>query len=365
MRIPPRFRVASLGVCLLLGSGTWQSAEACTGICLVATDGAVVAARTLEFGTDIHSDILFVPRGYSRVGSTPDGKPGARWKAKYASIGASGLGLPVIVDGLNEKGLYSGLFYFPDFAAYMPYSTAQAGKTLAPWELGSWMLENCATLEEVRAAIGKVVVANVVFQGWGMVPPVHYIVRDTSGKSLVVEYVGGTLHVYDAPLGVFTNSPGFDWQMTNLRNYVNFSTDNVPPVKLAGVTLAPLGQGSGMLGMPGDFTPPSRFVRAVAFSQSALPAPTGRDAVLQAFHILNNFDIPKGAAREVHKDAHGNIEADYTLWTSASDLKAKQFYFRTFQNSQIRMVDLASMKLDAPDLIRFPMTGEEVIKTVP
>jgi choloylglycine hydrolase len=89
-----------------------------------------------------------------------------------------------------------------------------------------------------------------------------------------------------------------------------------------------------MLGLPGDFTPPSRFVRAVAFSQSVLPSQTGDEAVVEAFHILNNFDILKGAARDLQKDSHGNIVADYTLWTTANDLKRKRFSFRTFDSSQ-------------------------------
>jgi choloylglycine hydrolase len=91
---------------------------------------------------------------------------------------------------------------------------------------------------------------------------------------------------------------------------------------------------------------------------------TGDDAVLEAFHVLNNFDIPKGAAREIEKDEHGNILADYTLWTSASDLKAKRFYFRTYENSQIRMVDLMKMNLDANDIVSISMKGDEVIQPV-
>jgi choloylglycine hydrolase len=139
---------------------------------------------------------------------------------------------------------------------------------------------------------------------------------------------------------------------------------NVPPVKLGSVKLEPFGQGSGMLGLPGDFTPPSRFVRAVAFSQSVLPSKTGHDAILEAFHILNQFDIPKGAAREHQKDEHGNVLADYTIWTSASDLKAKRFYFRTYENSQIRMVDLMKMDVKAKDIVKISIKGEEVIKAL-
>ena len=352
--------ITAAAICSLLAN----AAQACTGIRLIAEDGTVVHARTMEFAIDIHSDVMMVPRGYARVGTTPDGKEGLKWKAKYASVGANGVGLPVLFDGLNEKGLAAGTFYFPTSAGYMPYTAADAGKTIAQWEVGSWILENFASVEEVKANIGNIVVPAVVFSGWGFAPEAHYIVHDASGKSIVIEYVGGKLNVYDNPLGVMTNSPTFDWHMTNLRNYLNFSMTNAPPVQLGSVKLLPTGQGSGMLGLPGDFTPPSRFVRAVAFSQSVLKPKTGDDAVLEAFHVLNQFDIPKGAAREHEKDAHGNILADYTIWTSANDLKAKRFYFRTYENSQIRMVDLMKMNLDAKDITKISMKGAESIKSL-
>ena len=336
-----------------------SAAEACTGIRLTAADGTVVHARTLEFAVDLQSDVLVSPRGYERVGATPDGKDGLKWKAKYASVGANGVGLPILIDGVNEAGLAAGLFYFPTMAGYMAYAPSDAAKTIAPWQLGSWILDNFASVDEVKANIGSILVAATVLKQWGFSPPVHAVVHDASGKSIVIEYVGGKLSVYDNPLGIITNSPGFDWQMTNLRNYVNFSLNNHPPIQLGSVKLEPFGQGSGMLGMPGDFTPPSRFVRAVAFSQSVLEPKTGDDAVLTAFHILNNFDIPKGSAREAEKDEHGNILADYTIWTAASDLKTKRFYFRTYEDSRIRMVDLMKMNLDAKDIVTFSMHGEE------
>lgn len=352
--------ITAAAICSLLNN----AAHGCTGIRLMAEDGTVVHARTMEFANDIHSDVIMVPRGYARVGTTPDGKEGLKWKTKYASVGANGVGLPVLFDGLNEKGLAAGMFYFPTSAGYMPYTAADAGKTIAQWEVGSWILENFASVEEVKANIGNIVVPAVVFSGWGFAPEAHYIVHDASGKSIVIEYVGGKLNVHDNPLGVLTNSPTFDWHMTNLRNYLNFSMTNAPPVQLGSVKLLPTGQGSGMLGLPGDFTPPSRFVRAVAFSQSVLKSKTGDDAVLEAFHILNQFDIPKGAAREQEKDAHGNILADYTIWTSANDLKAKRFYFRTYEDSHIRMVDLMRMNVDAKDITKISMNGAESITSL-
>jgi choloylglycine hydrolase len=356
--------VSAIGACALLLSSALQPALACTGIRLIAEDGTVVHARTLEFGLDLHSKIMIVPRGYARTGTTPDGKDGMKWKAKYASVGLDGAGLPVLFDGVNEKGLATGTFYFPTSAGYMPYAPSDAEKTIAQWEVGSYILENFASVDEVRASIGNVVVPSVVFAGWGFAPEAHYIVHDPTGKTVVIEYVDGKLNIHDDPLGVITNSPNFDWHMTNLRNYVNFSMINVPPIKLGTVVLKPFGQGTGMLGMPGDFTPPSRFVRAVAFSQSVLPSKTGHDAIIEAFHILNQFDIPKGSAREHAKDEHGNVVADYTLWTSAIDLKAKQYFFRTYDNSEIRMIDLMKMNLDAKDIVKISIEGDERIRPI-
>jgi len=324
----------------------------------------VIHARTLEFGIDIESSVLVVPRGYARSATAPDGKSGMQWTSKYAVVGANGAGVPFIFDGHNEKGLAVGTFYFPGSAEYMPYTPADASKTLAPWELGSWLMESFASVEEVKANIDKVVVPAVLFSAWKMVPPVHYVVHDASGKSITIEYLEGKLNVRDNPLGVITNSPSFDWHMTNLRNYVNISAQDVAEKQLGPIKISPSGIGSGMLGLPGDMTPPSRFVRAAAFSQALYPSDTGYAAVLQAFHLLNNFDIPHGAVRTVELDANGNRLADYTLWTSVNDLKAKRFYFRTFENSQIRMVDLMSMDLQAKTIKTISMKGDEEVKAL-
>jgi choloylglycine hydrolase len=358
-------KVASIfGAFAVLLSSTIQPVQACTGIRLTAADGAVVHARTMEFAIDIYSDVMMVPRGYKRSGTTPDGKEGLKWKSKYASVGLNGVGLPILFDGLNEEGLAAGMFYFPGSAQYLPYTAKETPKTISQWEVPSWILENFASVSEVKANIGKIVVASAVFEAWGFAPEAHYIVHDASGASIVIEYVGGKLNVYDAPLGVITNSPTFDWHMTNLRNYLNFSLTDPAPTKLGPVTLEKFGMGSGMLGLPGDFTPPSRFVRAVAFSQSVFPSKTGHDTILEAFHVLNQFDIPKGSAREHQKDEHGNALADYTIWTSASDLKAKQYYFRTYESSQIRMVDLMKMNIDGKDIVKLSTKGEEDIKSL-
>ena len=324
--------------------GIASSAAACTGIRIQTKDGAVIYARTLEFAVNLVSNVAVVPRGFEAVGTAPGDKPGMAWRTKYAAVGANAENLPVIIDGLNEKGLASGIFYFPGYVKYQEVGQGDAGKAVAPWELTSYLLGCCADVPQAVAAARNVLVAAVVEKHLGGVPPCHYIVHDAAGRCAVLECVEGKLVVHDNPLGVITNSPSFDWHLTNLCNYINLSPANVPPRTLSGMRISGLGQGSGMLGLPGDFTPPSRFVRAVAFTQSAVPVETAREGVLQAFHILNQFDIPKGTAKETTRDGD---TYDYTPWTAASDLRNLRYYFHTFENRRIRMVDLKQMDPDA------------------
>jgi choloylglycine hydrolase len=136
--------------------------------------------------------------------------------------------------------------------------------------------------------------------------------------------------------------------LTNLANYINLSVKDVDSAKMGPVTLLAFGSGSGLLGLPGDFTPPSRFVRAVAFSQAAAPNATADDAVLAAFHILNQFDIPKGS---VVNAAVGAPADEITEWTSVADLKNLRWYFRTHQDQSIRMVDLKEAVAAAKDKV--------------
>jgi choloylglycine hydrolase len=335
--------------------------HACTGIRLKPKDGSVIFARTLEFADDLLSNVIVIPQEKDYVGTAPGDRHGISWKSKYGVVGTNAFDIPCIIDGLNEKGLAVGLFYFPGYAKYQVVKDTDFNKALAPWELGVYLLCNCANVKEAVEAANSVKVGDSIQKNMGFVPPAHYILNDASGKCVVLEYVGGELKVHENPLGVMTNSPTFEWHLTNLRNYVNLTVTNVPPVDVSGIKIPGFGQGSGMLGLPGDFTPPSRFIRAVAFSQSALPVATANEGVLQAFHILNQFDIPKGAARGVEG---GKEVADYTLWTGASDMMNLRYYFRTFENSRIRMIDLKKVNFNTKDIKTIPMTGKEIIEDV-
>ena len=314
---------------------------ACTGISLKAGDGAAIRGRTLEFGFPMQSKVIVIPAGKDFAGTLPDGGEGLVYKSKYAIVGANALGLPVLLDGINDQGLSVGLFYFPGYAKYTEVTPENASHALAGYEFGIWALANFATVDEVREAVKSIVLVPTPAPGLGSpqgaVPGAHFFLQDKTGKSLVVEPVDGTLKVYDAPLGVMTNTPTYDWHMTNLANYINLSVKDVESAKVGPVTINAFGAGAGLAGLPGDFTPPSRFVRAVIFSQSAAPNATADDAVLSAFHILNQFDIPKGS---LLNSAGGETLNEITEWTSVADLKNLRWYFRTFEDQSIHMVDL-------------------------
>ena len=340
----------SIGLLFALTAFVWQTARACTGIRLIAKDGAVVVARTMEFGTDLESKVGVFPAGTSIVGTLPGNAAGMTFKTKYGIVGANGFGLPIVVDGLNDRGLYLGEFFFPGSAGYATVTPENASRAIAAYQYSMWILGNFASVAEVKAAYDRVVLAPTVVPAMGMAPPVHFRIVDKTGAAVVVEPIGGKLVIYDDPFGVLTNSPTFDWHMTNLSNYVGLSAVNRPAMKIQGQTINGFGQGSGFYGLPGDFTPPSRFVRAVAFEAAAPTPATASDAVQQIFHILNNFDIPVGASREI---VNGKTFDEWTLWTTAEDLSNLQFYFRTYDDQSLRSVDVRKALANAATTVKY------------
>lgn len=317
----------------------------CTGVRLNARNGAVVCGRTLEFGQDLESTALVIPRNFQFSGVALNDQKGLQWTSRYAVAGINAFHKNEVIDGVNEAGLAGGLFYFPGFAQYQETAAADVKNSIAPWQLLTWILTQFSTIAEIKKTLPTIKVAQTVYGPWGAIPPVHAIVYEPSGASLVIEYTKAGLNMFDNPLGVITNAPTFDWHLINLRNYLFLSPENVP-VKDHAIAL---GQGSGMLGLPGDFTPPSRFVRAVAFSQSVFEAETEDGALKTLFHILNLFDIPKGVVRDEACKC-----GDYTQWTSAYDLKNRRYYWHTYDNPQLYTIDLHK-HLNATEPILFAL----------
>ena len=223
-------------------------ANASTGITLKAKDGSVVFGRTIERGTfDLQSRVVILQRGHAFTGHTPDGKAGLTWEARHGFVGldAPAMGKGLIVDGMNERGLCVNGFYHPGFAEYQSYKPASASQCIGPGDVIPYLLSTCATVEETKAALGKVFVTPVVVSSLGIAPPGHWMATDKSGKAMVIEYLKGKLFIFDAPLGVITNAPGYDWHTTNLRNYLNLSPFALPTKRIEEMDFSPLGGGSG------------------------------------------------------------------------------------------------------------------------
>ena len=354
-----KHQISALVTCALFFASS-PEASACTGILVHTEDGSIVHGRTVEVGITSDTAIVFVPRGHEFTAQTPRGT-GLRYSARYASLGTIAFADVKIMDGLNEKGLAVGAFYFPTFAEYTPVTAENQARALSPGDFPNWLLTQFASVDEVREAIEAeaVIIAPTVMKGWGPeAPPFHWVVHDRSGKSLVIEPVGGKLVLHDNPIGVLTNSPTFDWHMTNLRNYIALDPRNVPPVEVAGETFKQLGQGSGMLGLPGDFSPPSRFVRAAVFSATAVPARDREAGIAQVFHILNNFDIPVGVARQ---KTDGVIHTDYTMLTVARDPQSLTYYYKSYEDQTLRMVRMKQFDLDSEGVRLLSTRGEQTI----
>ena len=229
------------------------------------------------------------------------------------------------------------MFYFPRYGGYEAYSEAAKATSIADLQLVSWILGSCRTVDEVKAAVAGVHVIAVDPRA----STAHWRFTDASGRQVVLEITGGKPHFFDNPLGVLTNSPGFEWQLTNLNNYVNLLPGTAAQNDLGGLSLTSFGAGSGFLGLPGDVTPPSRFVRAAFYQASTPQAKTAAEAVRQCFQILNNFDIPIGI--ETSKgEQHANLPSA-TQWTSATDITNRRIYYRTMRNSAIRCIDLKTI----------------------
>ncbi|MEQ2438264.1 choloylglycine hydrolase family protein [Phocaeicola vulgatus] len=330
------------------------SGSACTGISFLAEDGGYVQARTIEWGDSyLPSEYVIVPRGQDLVSYTPTGVNGLRFRAKYGLVGLAIIQKEFVAEGLNEVGLSAGLFYFPHYGKYEEYDEAQNAITLSDLQVVNWMLSQFATIDEVREAIEGVKVVSLDKPGKSST--VHWRIGDAKGNQMVLEFVGGVPYFYENKVGVLTNSPDFPWQVTNLNNYVNLYPGAVTPQQWGGVTIFPFGAGAGFHGIPGDVIPPSRFVRVAFYKATAPVCPTAYDAILQSFHILNNFDIPIGIEHALGKAP--DIPSA-TQWTSAIDLTNRKVYYKTAYNNNIRCISMKKIDFDKVKYQSYPLDKE-------
>lgn len=331
-------------IVILAAAALWmlsaEDSKACTGISLNALDGSNVVARTVEWAASpMQCGYVVAPRGHKHRSYTPTGENGMEFTALYGYVGIYTEYEPFVVEGVNEAGLSAGLFFFPQYGEYAPYNEKENSRTLCDMQFVTWVLSRFSSIDQLKEDIKNIDLVTLD----NKIGAVHWRIAEPCGRMVVLEVVAGVPHFYENKLGVLTNAPGFPWHLTNLNNYINLRPGSAPDYAIKpGITLQALGHGSGMLGLPGDFTSPSRFVRASFYQCTAPDSGTGFDAVVQAFHILNSFDIPIGTQHVKAEIPKGMPSA--TQFTAATDQKAMRMYYRTAWNSNIRCIDL--MKID-------------------
>ncbi len=315
---------------------------ACTGIQLIGQDGTVVRGRTNEWGDfNMNSQAVMYPRGEEFQGITPEGKNGIKWNGRYGFV-AFQADEGVAMDGMNEKGLSVGAFLHKGFARYSEYDPMCASESLSPVDIIPYILSSFSSIEELKSNIKKVRVVPVVDPVIGIPWPGHLMVSDKDGNCIVLEFIEGEIKISDNPVGVITNNPTFDWHLTNLRNYGYLSSKPFDTVKWGDLEITPLAGGSGMLGLPGDFTSPSRFIRAVVFSQTSRTTTGGYDTVHELFRILDSFNVGPHLA-EGSEGNSGDQMPSATQWTIANNTGDLTIYYHTMYNRRVRKIDLKKL----------------------
>ena len=261
----------------------------------------------------------------------------------YAMIGMAAVagGYPLYFEATNEKGLSVAGLNFPHNAVYGEY---MAGKTnLAPFELIPYLLGAYATADEARAALADICVVHCSFSEDLPVTPLHWMIADGEA-SITLECTSNGMRVYDNPFGVLTNNPPFDFHLQNIKNYMALHEGAAENRLTPAVSPENYSLGMGALGLPGDFSSASRFVRAVFVKEKSVSDGSEAGSVNQFFHILRSVAMPKGCVLTP------SGEYEYTRYSSCCNTETGVYYYTTYENATPRRVAMRDFDLDGAAL---------------
>ena len=304
--------------------------------------------RNLDLDRSFHEAVTLTPRRYPlRFRYLPE------QREHYAMIGIAAVSeYPLYYEATNERGLSIAGLNFPGNAAYLDYCDGYIN--LAPFELIPWLLGRFKSIHEAREALSQVRIVNTPFAPGYPLTPLHWMVSDKTG-SLVLEPMEDGLRIYENPVGVLTNSPPFDYHLYNLNNYLNL-TPKEPLNRFSNkISLLPYSFGMGAIGLPGDLSSASRFVRAAFVLNNSVSDDTESSRISQFFHVLESVAQPRGCNRI--GDGH-----EITMYASCCNIDRGIYYYKTYENSQITGIKLFSENLDGNVLKTYPLTTEQQIK---
>lgn len=321
----------------------------CTSLRTKDKQGNIYHGRTLEYSTDSVTQVIYYPVGSLFSHKAPDCKSeGLAYKTQYELLFVStpaNDGISIPLEGINSEGLSASLNMKTD--SDLPELTTDMFATSLHWAfLIEWALSNCKSVEEIKSYIQNISIWTGDQLGYPATN--HFIFYDTTGACLVVEISNNKLHLIDNTTGVMTNGPEFSWHLTNLNNYTFLTNEDISESTLGGLHIKQPDTGIAASLLPSSDTAVGRFIRAVFYTTFAQIEDTPQKAMIELSHIMNKFDRPKNITRSTSGEG-GDIgsSSEYTVWTSLTNLQAKEIYIRTYYELDYKkytMQELAKLK---------------------
>lgn len=329
----------------------------CSSITWDTKDGKHLWGRNYDFNRIAASAVTVIPRDYQYyTAGTPfdhNLEVNNRIASQYAAIGIGTQSMevtPVLYEGINEKGLMGGQLFYAGFASY-PDVARPNTQVVNPGYVVTHVLAQCATVDEVIELLTKTdTIINQPLVGSNVT--VHWVFSDRSGETIILEPDNQQITVYRNTAGVLTNSPDYRWHKQNLLSYLNVQNTEFPDRNMDGISVQKPFKGTGALGLPGDFTSQSRFIRASFLKYYGIKGQNEDQGIQYLFHLLDNVAMPLGIVKvENRDDLSAYDESIYTACMCAESLK---FYWKSYENTAIHCVDLNS-ELENSDLKTFPL----------
>ena len=308
--------------------------------------------RTLDYEFSYGEEITVTPRNYIF-----DFRHIGQLKSHYAIIGMAFVseGYPLYYDAVNEKGLGMAGLNFVGNAAYK--ASVCGEKDVAQFEFIPWILSQCATVSEARAKLDGINLTGTPFGSQLPAAQLHWIIADKD-EAITVESMKDGLHIYDNPVGVLTNHPPFNIQMFNLNNYMGLSAKQPESNFSDRLEFNRYSRGMGALGLPGDLSSQSRFVKVAFTKMNSVSGDDEKSSVSQFFHILGSVDQQRGCC-QLDDDKY-----EITIYTCCCNTTKGIYYYTSYDNHQICAVDMHKENLDGDKLIRYPLITDGEIRAV-
>ncbi len=316
----------------------------CTALSFLKDD--FYFGRTFDLEFSYHETVTVVPRNFP----LPFRMLPAL-KHHHALIGMAYVqeGYPLFYEAVNEKGLGMAGLNFPVSAKYFP--PAENRENVSPFEFIPYILGTCESVKDAKEKLKGMHLAAIPFSERLPLSPLHWMIAGRDG-AIVVEPTADGLKIYDDPVGVMTNEPPFDCMMTYLATFMSLSPD--PPENRFSYPMQAFSRGMGAMGLPGDLSSPSRFVKA-AFTKEHSRCGSGEtEAVGQFFHILGSVEQQRGCVRLKGGD-------EITIYTSCCNADRGIYYYTTYGNRRINKIDMHKTNLDGDTLTSYPLREEEDI----